>query len=58
MSSTFTVARSREFQGTQASAVGSAQSIADSSSITLDPSETLVEEAVISKRGNLKLHYQ
>ena len=55
MSSTFTVGlTAREFQVTQASAVVSAQSIADSSSITLDPSETLVEEAVISK-GNFEI---
>ena len=55
MSSTFTVdLTAREFQVTQASAVVSAQSIADSSSITLDPSETLVEEAVISK-GNFEI---
>ena len=55
MSSTFTVGLiAREFQVTQASAVVSAQSIADSSSITLDPSETLVEEAVISK-GNFEI---
>ena len=55
MSSTFTVGlTARELQVTQASAVVSAQSIADSSSITLDPSETLVEEAVISK-GNFEI---
>jgi len=55
MSSTFTVGlTAREFQVTQASAVVSTQSIADSSSITLDPSETLVEEAVISK-GNFEI---
>ena len=55
MSSTFTVGLiAREFQVTQASAVVSAQSIADSSSISLDPSETLVEEAVISK-GNFEI---
>ena len=55
LSSTFTVGlTAREFQVTQASAVVSTQSIADSSSITLDPSETLVEEAVISK-GNFEI---
>ena len=55
LSSTFIVGlTAREFQVTQASAVVSTQSIADSSSITLDPSETLVEEAVISK-GNFEI---
>ena len=55
LSSTFTVGlAAREFQVTQASAVVPAQSIADSSSITLDPSETVVEEAVISK-GNFEI---
>ena len=50
LSSTFTVGlAAREFQVTQASAVVPAQSIADTSSIVLDPSETVVEEALMSK---------
>ena len=55
LSSTFTVGlAAREFQVTQASAVVPAQSITDTSSIVLDPSETVVEEAVMSK-GNLEI---
>ena len=55
LSSTFTVGlAAREFQVTQASAVVPAQSITDTSSIVLDPSETVVEEAVMSK-GNLDI---
>ena len=55
LSSTFTVGlAAREFQVTQASAVVPAQSIIDTSSIVLDPSETVVEEAVMSK-GNLEI---
>ena len=50
LNSTFTVGlAAREFQVTQASAVVPAQSIADTSSIVLDPSETVVEEALMSK---------
>ena len=55
LSSTFTVGlAARGFQVTQASAVVPAQSITDTSSIVLDPSETVVEEAVMSK-GNLEI---
>ena len=55
LSSTFTVGlAAREFQVTQASAVVPAQSITDTSSIVLDPSETVVDEAVMSK-GNLDI---
>ena len=55
LSSTFTVGlAAREFQVTQAIAVVPAQSITDTSSIVLDPSETVVEEAVMSK-GNLEI---
>ena len=55
LSSTFTVGlAARGFQVTQASAVVPAQSITDTSSIVLDPSETVVEEAVMSK-GNLDI---
>jgi len=55
LSSTFTVGlAARGFQVTQASAVVPAQSITDTSSIMLDPSETVVEEAVMSK-GNLDI---
>ena len=55
LSSTFTVGlAAREFQVTQASAVVPTQSITDTSSIVLDPSETVVEEAVMSK-GNLEI---
>jgi len=55
LSLTFTVGlAAREFQVTQASAVVPAQSITDTSSIVLDPSETVVEEAVMSK-GNLEI---
>jgi hypothetical protein len=55
LSSTFSVGLAvREFQVTQASAVVPAQSIADTSSIALDPSETVVDEAIMS-RGNLDI---
>ncbi|CUV10296.1 hypothetical protein MGWOODY_Mmi938 [hydrothermal vent metagenome] len=55
LSSTFTVGlAARGFQVTQASAVVPAQSITDTGNIVLDPSETVVEEAVMSK-GNLDI---
>ena len=55
LSSTFTVGlAARGFQVTQASAVVPAQSITDTSSIVLDPSETVVEEAVMSK-GSMEI---
>ncbi len=55
LSSTFTIGlAARDFQVTQANAVVPAQSISDTSSIVLDPSETVVEEAVMSN-GDLNI---
>ena len=49
LNSTFTVGlAARDFKVTQANAVVPVQSITDTSSIVLDPSETIVEEAVMS----------
>ena len=55
LNSTFTVGlAARDFKVTQANAVVPVQSITDTSSIVLDPSETIVEEAVMSN-GNLNI---
>ena len=55
LNSTFMVGlAARDFKVTQANAVVPVQSITDTSSIVLDPSETIVEEAVMSN-GNLNI---